>query len=169
MTRIILNYRYLLITFFAVMVSGNILVLANPVQAQSVTDLENIKQQFIGQYELVSFIRYRADGSEDDAQYIGILRYDQFGNMSAQGMPKNLPEQAKANQQQSGGFAYWGGVSYDLSDNRVIHHVQGAPMNGSWVGQDNIRFFEFEDDLLKLSLKDGQGRITATLTWRRLD
>ena len=38
-----------------------------------------------------------------------------------------------------------------------------------WVDGDNVRYFEFDgDDILKLSLKDDSGRITATLTWRRL-
>ena len=38
----------------------------------------------------------------------------------------------------------------------------------SWVGGDNVRFYEFEGDLLRLSLKNAEGRTTATLTWRRL-
>jgi hypothetical protein len=36
-----------------------------------------------------------------------------------------------------------------------------------WVGGDNVRHYEFDGDLLKLSLKTPEGRITATLTWRR--
>ncbi len=33
-------------------------------------------------------------------------------------------------------------------------------------GQHSI--FEFDGDLLKLSLKNAQGRVTGTLTWSRL-
>jgi len=165
----LIKHRLTLFAIASIAVASGFLAPANSSSAQANEALEAIKRQFVGQYELLSFVRYPADGPEQDAQFSGILRYDQFGNMSAQGMPKNLPELAAANQQRSGGFAYWGSVSYDLRDNRVIHHVEGSPLVGSWVGQDNIRFFEFEDDLLKLSLKDPQGRITATLTWRRLD
>ena len=38
-----------------------------------------------------------------------------------------------------------------------------------WVDGENIRYFEFEgEDILKLSLRDNNGRTTATLTWHRL-
>ena len=38
-----------------------------------------------------------------------------------------------------------------------------------WVGGDNVRYYEFiTDDLLSLTVKNNQGRITGTLTWRRL-
>ena len=50
----------------------------------------------------------------------------------------------------------------------VIHHVEGSPLMPGWVGGDNVRFYEFEGDLLRLSLKNAEGRTTATLTWRRL-
>jgi len=33
---------------------------------------------------------------------------------------------------------------------------------------DNIRFFEFTEEFLKLSIKNAEGRITGTLTWRKL-
>ena len=67
------------------------------------------------------------------------------------------------------GFAYWGAVSWDVEKGVVVHHVQGSPVVPQWVGGDNIRYYEFDgDNILKLSLKDARGRITGTLTWRRL-
>lgn len=66
------------------------------------------------------------------------------------------------------GFAYWGKVSFNLELQQVIHHVEGSPMVPNWVGGDNIRYFEFAGDILKLSLKNAQGRVTGTLTWQRL-
>lgn len=128
-----------------------------------------LQQKFIGDYELVSYIQFPAAGGEIDMNYIGRLSYDAFGNMSGLGMPRDLPQRdAQAAERVTGGFAYWGKVSYDVAGQRVIHHVEGSPMIARWVGQDNIRFFEFEGDLLRLSLKDAQGRISGTLTWRRL-
>ena len=62
-----------------------------------------------------------------------------------------------------------GPVSWDVEQGIVIHHVQGSPMVPQWVGGDNVRHYEFEgDNILKLTVKDGQGRSTGTLTWRRL-
>lgn len=129
---------------------------------------DSLRKQFQGDYELVSFLRFPAEGGEIDANYIGRLSYDAFGNMSGLGMPRDLPARAANERGATGGFAYWGTVSFDAENGRVIHHVKGSPMVPAWVGQDNIRFFEFSGDLLKLSLKDDRGRVTGTLTWRKL-
>ena len=130
----------------------------------------SIIERFTGHYELVSFIQYPEGGGEVDANYEGRIMFDGFGNMSAQGMPRDLPERAaQTDELVRGGFAYYGNVSFDLDNNIIIHHVQGSPTRGSWVGEDNIRHFEFTDDYLKLSIKDENGRTTGTLTWRKLD
>ena len=133
-------------------------------------DLESVKKRFIGDWELADYYTFPANGGEREMGYIGRLSYDRFGNMVGLGMPKNLPErQQESNERLMQGFAYWGPVSWDLDRGAVIHHVQGSPMVPQWVGGDNIRYFEFEgDDILKLSLRDNNGRITATLTWHRL-
>ena len=128
-----------------------------------------INRQFTGHWELVSFISFAADGTERDMEYIGRITYDGVGNMTAQGMPKDLPERAaQSSENVRGGFAYWGDVVYDVDNNIVIHKVKGSPSRGSWPGEDNIRYYEFDDGLLKLSMKDETGRLTGTLTWRKL-
>lgn len=124
--------------------------------------------QFIGDWELVSYVVFPDAGGQRDMSYVGYLSYDEHGNMAGLGMPKDLPERAQNDPQLRAGFAYWGSVSVDSEGGRVIHHVEGAPTQPRWVGGDNIRFYEFEDNLLRLSLKDDTGRISATLTWRRL-
>jgi len=45
--------------------------------------------------------------------------------------------------------------------------VDGSPMVPGWVGGDNIRYFEFVGNYLKLSLRSDSGRTTGTLTWRK--
>ena len=138
-------------------------------QIQAADDLDAIKAKFIGDYELVSYFQFPASGGEVDMKYIGRLSYDALGNMSGIGMPMDLPARAaQSSQRSTGGFAYWGKVSYDLDKGIVFHHVEGSPLVPQWVGGENIRYFEFTDGLLKLSLKDGEGRITATLSWRKL-
>lgn len=131
--------------------------------------LETIKQQFIGHYELVSYVTFPAAGGVVDMNYEGRIMYDAHGNMSAQGMPRDLPARAAASTETvRGGFAYWATVHFDLDNNIVIHRVQGSPTRGGWVGEDNIRHFEFADGLLHLSIKDDTGRTTGTLSWRKL-
>lgn len=139
-------------------------------QIHAADSLEDIKQKFIGDYELVGYFQYPAQGDPVDMNYIGRLSYDALGNMAGLGMPRDLPERnAQSSERVTGGFAYWGKVSYDLENSIVIHHVEGSPMVPQWVGGDNIRHFEFTDEFLKLSLKNAQGRITGTLSWRKLD
>jgi hypothetical protein len=143
-----------------------------PALAQS-TDaraVDAMQARFVGHYELVSYESFRENGEVVDMGYVGRIMYDEHGNMSAIGMPKDLPERARASGENvQAGFAYWARVSFDLERGVVIHHVEGSPTRGSWPGVDNVRYFEWTDDgLLKLSLRNAEGRTTGTLTWRRI-
>ncbi|MCG8415721.1 MAG: lipocalin-like domain-containing protein [Pseudomonadales bacterium] len=147
----------------------SLLIISLVMSTQSFADIDPEYQAFVGDWELVSYMVFPQAGGERDMNYIGYLSYDPFGNMTGLGMPKDLPQRATgADERITGGFAYWGGVSVDAAGQRVIHHVEGSPMVPQWVGGDNVRYYEFVDDLLKLSLKDDSGRVTATLTWRKL-
>jgi len=126
-------------------------------------------QRFVGDYTLISYVTFPEAGAAVDMSYVGRLSYDSAGNMSGLGMPSGLPEREReAGGRLTGGFAYWGKVTVDDEKKIVVHHVEGSPLMPSWVGGDNVRFYEFEGDLLRLSLKNAEGRTTATLTWRRL-
>ena len=142
-------------------------MLALPLTAvgQAKTDAE----RFVGDYTLISYVTLPEAGPAVDMSYVGRLSYDSAGNMSGLGMPSGLPEREReAGSRLTGGFAYWGKVTVDDEKKIVVHHVEGSPLMPSWVDGDNVRFYEFEDDLLRLSLKNAEGRTTATLTWRRL-
>ena len=126
-------------------------------------------ERFVGDYTLISYVTFPEAGPAVDMQYVGRLSYDRAGNMSGLGMPSGLPEREReAGSRLTEGFAYWGKVTVDDEKKIVIHHVEGSPLMPGWVGRDNVRFYEFEGDLLRLSLKNAEGRTTATLTWRRL-
>ena len=132
---------------------------------QAKTDAERL----VGDYTLISYVTFPEAGPAVDMSYVGRLSYDSAGNMSGLGMPSGLPEREReAGSRLTGGFAYWGKVTVDDEKKIVVHHVEGSPLMPSWVDGDNVRFYEFEDDLLRLSLKNAEGRTTATLTWRRL-
>ena len=152
------------------LLAGALLMQAPLALAQN-SELEAVKRRFIGHWELVSFISYPAEGSERDNNYVGRIMYDENDEMSAQGMPKDLPARAaQSTTNVAGGFAYWGPVTWDISQNKVTHHVTGSPTRGSWVGEDNVRYYEFTPDgLLKLSIRDENGRTTGTLTWKRIE
>lgn len=146
-----------------------LIALCLPTALSAAESLEEVKARFVGHYELVSFVSYPATGGEVVNDYIGRIAYDEYDNMSAIGMPASAPERARqANEAGSEGFAYWGKVSWELQRGVVIHHVEGSPTRNTWVGEDNVRYFELDGDLLRLSLKDSEGRTTGTLTWRRI-
>ncbi len=133
-------------------------------------DLNAISSQFVGNYELVTYQMFRRDGEVIDLDYVGRIMYDEAGNMAAQGMPRDLPTRPRERGQRlQGGFAYFGKFSVDLEKSVVVHHVVGSPTTGRWVGGDNVRYFEFKDGLLYLSLKSADGRVTGTLSWRKLE
>lgn len=163
--------QWLKLALPTVMAAAVLVVLINEDGASAASDEERMLQRFTGHYELVSFIRFPEEGGEEDTNYEGRIMYDGNGNMSAIGMPKDLPARAARSEDNvRGGFAYYGTVSLDLENGIIIHHVQGSPTRGSWDGEDNVRYFEFTDDgLLKLSMKDDSGRTIGTLTWRRLE
>jgi len=140
-----------------------------PIQSQAADTLQDIEQRFQGDFKLVSYFQFPEQGDPIDMNYVGRLSYDAFGNMAGLGMPRDLPERNQAAEERvTGGFGYWGKVSFDLENSLVIHHVEGSPMVPEWVDGDNIRHFEFTDGLLKLSLKNSSGRTTGTLSWRKL-
>lgn len=147
------------------MTLGALTALGPTVSAQGASA---VAERFVGDYELLSFLQFPEGGTQRDMNYIGRLSYDRLGNMAGQGMPRDLPEQTAPTEQVRAGFAYWGTVSFEPELERVIHHVEGSPMAPQWVGQDNVRYYELNGDLLRLSLRDESGRTTATLTWRRL-
>lgn len=141
-----------------------------PIQSQAADTLQEIEKKFQGDFELTSYFQFPEQGDPIDMNYAGRLSYDALGNMAGLGMPRDLPERNKTSEERiTGGFAYWGKVSFDLENSLVIHHVEGAPMVPEWVGGDNVRHFEFSDGVLKLSLKNDSGKTTATLSWRKLN
>lgn len=152
------------------MFSTAILWGVNTTTRAAVDDLDAVQRQFVGHYELLSFISYPEQGGEVDNHYEGRIAYDAHGNMSAIGMPKDLPARAAASSENvSGGFSYYGNVSWDVANQIVTHHVTGSASRGSWVGEDNVRYYEWIDGLLVLAMKDSAGRIIGKLTWRKFE
>lgn len=121
--------------------------------------------RFVGNYELVSFEFYGPDGEVRPSDQIGRIVYDEAGNMAAQLMPRNWPEAPEDSRSRY--TAYFGTFRIDPDTESVTHSVL-ASTNKSWVGTDLVRYYEFTDEGLNLSLKR-DGRVTGTLKWKRID
>jgi hypothetical protein len=148
-----------------------VLTACSTAESSPATAEDAVRRQFVGNWELVSYVSFNAEGQETDMNYIGRITYDDRGNMSAVGMPRDLPDRPRVQGEPTprAGFAYFARVSVDVADERVTHHVVGSPMNPAWVGTDLIRYYEFSEDRLALSIRNDAGRVTGTLTWQRLD
>jgi hypothetical protein len=153
------------------------------VEAKASPQAPTTIQKFIGTWKLVSSEFRTSDGQVSyplGQGAVGILMYDSGGRMAAQLMRSDRPPFASGDMRRGtpeeiraaadGYVAYFG--RYDVDDNKatVVHHVEGS-LFPNWVGQDQVRFFEFSAGRLTLKtlpfLSGGQ-EITGILVWERL-
>ncbi len=139
--------------------------------AQRADSVEAVRQMFVGNYELVTYELFRADGEVVAMDYVGRIMYDADGNMSAIGMPNALPEldRASSDGRVRRGFAYFGTFEIDTEEGSVTHHLIGSPVAARSVGDGWVRYYEFDGDMLTLSIKNDEGRVTGQLTWKRFE
>lgn len=175
-----MNRLALTLIVMAVLFGGGLLVaimndsddgVAGAQQEGSASDAR-FDPRFVGDWELLRFVSYAASGDSVVNDYLGRLIYDDFGNMSAIGMPRDLPARARTSPDNPprAGFAYFSDAEV-FSDGRILHHVLGSPTHPSWPGDAQVRFYEFDGERLKLSIREGDtaaGRVTGTLTWQRM-
>lgn len=129
-------------------------------------DSEEILKQFVGNWRLVSFESFGENGEVTQREMVGRIMYDKDGNMAAQLMPTNSRQEPE-NGRVPGYVAYFGAYEVDVDAGTVTHHPEGAVFT-RWVSGELVRHFEFTDDRLLLSLKNGD-RVTGTLTWERIE
>jgi hypothetical protein len=112
---------------------------------------------------------------------LGFIMYDAFGHMSAQLMSANRldfssrhPEEVQLEEFKvayQGYTSYYGTYTIDAEKSTITHHVEGS-LAPSWVGRDQVRFFELVDGELYLKtppirVADGT-KVVNTLRWCRV-
>ncbi len=146
-------------------------------------EAETAIQKFIGTWKLVTSEFRTSDGKVSyplGDKAVGILMYDSGGRMAVQlmrpGRPRfasgdmrgGTPEEIKTAGE--GYVAYFGTYEVDGKKSTVVHHVE-ASLFPNWVGQDQLRFFEFSADRLTLKtlpILSGGQEITGILVWKKL-
>ena len=111
----------------------------------------------------------------------GLIMYDDIGNMSAQLMSKErvrfsarvpqeipLQEIARAYHEYT---SYFGTYTLDVAAGTITHHVKGA-LAPQWIGGDQLRYFEFDGENLRLTtplmkVADGS-KVINTLIWEKV-
>jgi len=136
--------------------------------------MEQLMQNFIGSWRLVSFEETQPDGEilHPYGEFpAGLLIYDSTGHMSVQIMRRDRPQTSsdpdrasadEINKILEGFTAFFGAYEINEANQTVIHHVEGHLLPDS-VGKSLRRSFEFSGD--RLILKPTQAR---RVTWERI-
>ena len=144
-------------------------------------NMKNMKnQQFVGSWELQEWTIESKDGKKEfpfGADAIGQINYESNGNMSVMIMKNNrhqfLSEDPLQGQPDEvviafkGFIAYSGNYEVNLNSKQVVHQIKISSFP-NWVGQNQIRKFEFNEDKLTLST-DFIGPNKHKLVWRKID
>lgn len=104
---------------------------------------------------------------------LGVMIYDNLGNMAVQVMPTRQrqkyagaqPTPDEAKDAVTGYLAYFGTYTVDESAHTITHHRKGA-LNPSQVGQDAVRHYEFApgDRLVLIPVESGN-----RIIWERAE
>ncbi len=132
----------------------------------------------VGTWELVSFVRREADGSETypmGKDAVGRITYTPTGYMHAILMRRGRKNFATANifgvddaerSDAANGFSAYCGA-YEVKDGSVYHHCD-LSFYPNWQGKPLQRRARLEDGLLHLSPpQEADQTTTSTLSWRR--
>ncbi len=126
---------------------------------------QSVRRQLQGRWTLVSFETYPSAGQVSKLDAVGELTYDEYGNLVIRAALTGAPsgELAKA-------LRYSGRAVIDAQNRRLVLQAlegQGGEALPAAVAADNVRYYEFDGDLLRLTTKDSGGRPTAVITWKK--
>ena len=128
--------------------------------------VEDVRRQLKGTWELVSLDVFSPAGEKTPVQASGRLQYDEYGNLamkgtitgSAQVDPSALNFEGRiAIDPEARTLRITAATSESKDDRRVDPKLDAS----------KVRYYVFEGDLLKTTLKDTNGTTTATATWKK--
>lgn len=134
-----------------------------PVKAGPVStgadSLEAARRQLEGTWDLVSLQVADPDGRLVTRPAGGRMTYDAYGNMSMEGSG----DDARL-------ITFRGRAVIDPVKREFrLADVEGSGTLPAQASADKVRGYEFEGPLLKTSVRDASGRLTAVVTWRKTE
>lgn len=138
---------------------------------------------FAGTWKLISS-EMRTSGGEVHyplgQDCIGRIFFDASGNLSAQLMQVGRPEFATGDMMAGteeemvaaykGFVSFWGAYQFDSETKQLTYVIEGS-LFPNWVGHENLRFYEFEENRLTFKTPPfpmGGQEIVGVLIWERL-
>ncbi len=131
---------------------------------KSAESTQGVRRQLQGRWKLVSVETYEA-GKAVKHEAAGELTYDEYGNLVIRAALTDVPAGEQASL-----LRYEGRAVIDTQNRRlVLQDMKGTGSEAlpASVAQNNVRYYEFEGNLLKLTAKDSGGKPTATITWQK--
>ena len=142
-------------------------------QATATSELEKLRNQFVGSYRLAWYKNYDAAGHETTLPYAsGQISFDRAGRMSVFLVGRDRARfggNSQSESERAAAYAsftsYFGGYDIDPAKRSITYHVEGA-LNPALTGTDLTRYFEFTNGgaTLFLTIKEGD-RVVGRLQW----
>jgi hypothetical protein len=139
----------------------------------------DVVSQFIGTWELVKWTAKPAEGElfypfgrdavgqiiydATNGVIVSIMKKDRKAFASGDFLNGNVEEILSA---YNGFVAYWGTYAIDQAERKVIHRIRISSFP-NWVGQDQVREYDFQDDFLTLRAS-AIGATQHELLWRKI-
>ena len=130
--------------------------------------LESVRRQLEGTWDLVSAEIVTTAGERLAVKAKAVLTYDAYGNVTLKGAYEN----PGATAEQTAALNFTGRAVVD-TQRQVLRLLDVKQSEGEFaalpadMAARRERAYAFEGDLLKLTIKDSNGRVTAVNTWRR--
>lgn len=140
--------------------------------------------RFAGTWRLIESYSEKAHGRAPfplGRDVLGRINYDRAGNMAAQLMARERTPFSSRDPRAVGDAeyreayqtytSYFGTYTVDGAAATITHHVEGASVP-NWPGNDQLRYFEFQDDRLILRTPPMRGndgeKAVHTLVWQKI-
>ena len=129
--------------------------------------MEAVRRRLKGTWNLVSLQLYSASGQPTTADASGRLQYDEYGNMSIQAAVKGAPCGFEPTAVNINGRVAIDPVGHVLNFMDVAARSPDELRIDPKLDASRRRYYEFEGDLLKTTVKSQAGTPVSVATWKK--
>jgi hypothetical protein len=127
-----------------------------------------VRRQLQGAWDLVEFDRVDGSGKASPFTAKGRLTFDDYGNLTIQGVVSGTGS-AESDAAAGQSLAFNARVVIDPATSTLrVADVRGneAAVPAA-ISPDKVRYYQFADNLLKITIKDAAGKPTTITTWKK--
>jgi len=132
------------------------------------SSLESERRRLRGTWELTALQVFSPAGEPLAAQATGRLEYDEFGNLAMRGTVTGGPEVDNSVLNVTGRVEI-DPVAHTLRFQSITARSADERRVDPQLSTSLVRYYAFEGDLLKTTVKAANGSTTATATWKRIN